>query len=221
MVNANVKTVLGYCRVSTAEQGDSGAGIEAQRRAIEAEARRRGWVLLDVVEDVASGKSLRRPGIRSALDRLAAGEADGLICANLDRLTRDVGDFAHVIKLSAKQDWALRLLDLDIDTSTSTGKLNANIVATFAQFERDRIGDRTRAGLAVRRSEGVRFGRPPLGRSDDLSRRIARQRRAGWTWQKIADKLNRDGVPTLRGSKEWRPSTVRAVTLRVDRRRAR
>ncbi len=192
MHNPNVKTIIGYLRVSTDEQGDNGVGLEAQRRAIEAEAERRGWTLVEVIEDVASGKNLKRPGIQRALAMLAGGEADGMIVAKLDRLGRDVGDFADLLKLSAKQGWALRLLDLDIDTSTSMGEAAAFVVAAFAQAERKRIGERTREGLAVKRSEGIRLGRPPLGKSDALYQRIRRQRSAGWSLQKIADKLNAD-----------------------------
>jgi DNA invertase Pin-like site-specific DNA recombinase len=215
MFNPNVKTVIGYCRVSTAEQGDEGVGLKAQRRAIEAEAERRGWVLVEVIEDVASGKNLKRPGIQRALGMLAGSEADGMIVAKLDRLGRDVGDFADLLKLSAKQGWALRLLDLDIDTSTSMGEAAAFVVAAFAQAERKRIGERTREGLAVKRSEGIRLGRPPLGKGDALYRRIRRQRSAGWSLQRIADKLNEDGVPTPRGGSQWRPSSVQAILKRV------
>lgn len=219
MHNPNVKTVLGYTRVSTAEQGDKGVGLAAQRAAIEAEAERRGWVLLDVIEDKASGKSMKRPGIQRALALLNGGEADALIAAKLDRLTRDVGDFADLLKRSAREGWAVRLLDLDIDTTSSMGEAAAFVIATFAQAERKRIGERTREGLAVKRAEGVRLGRPPLGRSDDLYRRIRRQRSAGWTLKRIADKLNADGIPTARGGSEWRPSSVRAILNRVDQRR--
>ncbi len=71
---------------------------------------------------------------------LAAGQADGLVCAKLDRLGRDVGDFADLLKRSTKERWALRLLDLDIDTSTSMGEAAAFVIAAFAQAERKRIG---------------------------------------------------------------------------------
>ncbi len=67
---------VGYARVSTAEQADSGAGMDAQRHAIRGEAQRRGWSLEDVVEDAGySAKDLRRPGIGVVLERMASGEA--------------------------------------------------------------------------------------------------------------------------------------------------
>ncbi len=214
MYNPNVKSVLGYVRVSTAEQGDDGAGLKAQRRAIEADAERRGWVLVDVIEDVASGKNLKRPGIRRALAMLAAGQADGLVCAKLDRLGRDVGDFADLLKCSTKERWALRLLDLDIDTSTSMGEAAAFVIAAFAQAERKRIGERTREGLAVKRAEGVKLGRPAQLPAK-VAARIKNLRTRGHSLAAIADRLNRDGVATAHGGRQWYPSTVRAVLQRA------
>ena len=86
--------VIGYVRVSTEEQGLSGAGLQAQRAAIIAECERRGWELIEIAEDVGSGKNLKRPGIRAALDTLAAGDASALVVAKLDRLSRSMLDFA-------------------------------------------------------------------------------------------------------------------------------
>lgn len=72
--------VLAYVRVSTEEPGMSGAGLEAQRSAIVAECQRRGWQLIEVVEDVGrSGKDLKRPGIQTAFEALRRGEADALV----------------------------------------------------------------------------------------------------------------------------------------------
>ena len=84
--------VLGYVRVSTEEQSDSGAGLEAQRRAIAAECKRRGWQLVEVIEDAGfSAKDLKRPGIREALRVLEEGDAKALVAAKLDRRSRGRG----------------------------------------------------------------------------------------------------------------------------------
>src|SRR5438270_7416921 len=84
-----IRRALGYIRVSTSDQAENGAGLEAQRRAIADEAKRRGWELVELYEDHASGKSLNgRHELRRALARLSAGEADALIVAKLDRLSR-------------------------------------------------------------------------------------------------------------------------------------
>jgi DNA invertase Pin-like site-specific DNA recombinase len=92
--------VIGYVRVSTDEQAVSRAGLEAQRRAIAAECERRGWHLVETLEDAGySARDLRRPGIQEALRALERGEASALVVAKLDRLSRSMLDFS---KLMAK-----------------------------------------------------------------------------------------------------------------------
>ena len=76
--------VLGYVRVSTEEQSASGAGLAAQRKAIEAECERRGWELVETIEDRGySAKDLKRPGIQLALEMLGSGDAGALVVAKL------------------------------------------------------------------------------------------------------------------------------------------
>src|SRR5829696_4466263 len=96
--------VIGYVRVSTDEQSSSGAGLEAQRRAILAECERRGWHLVEVTEDAGySAKDLKRPGVQEALRVLKAGEASALVVAKLDRLSRSMLDFTRVMAQAQKQ----------------------------------------------------------------------------------------------------------------------
>jgi DNA invertase Pin-like site-specific DNA recombinase len=162
--------VLGYARVSTLEQADSRAGLEAQRRAVEAECERRGWELVEVVEDAGySAKDLRRPGIRSALEALERHQADGLVVAKLDRLSRSMIDFTALMGLARRQSWALVALDCAVDTTTPAGEAMANVLATFAQFERRLIGQRTREALEQKRAQGVASAGP--GRSPRPSAR--------------------------------------------------
>src|SRR5262249_7300448 len=115
--------VLGYARVSTDEQSDSGAGLEGQRRAIKAECKRRSWQLVEVIEDAGfSAKDLKRPGIRAALQVLGAGEAKALVAAKLDRLSRSMIDFTALMATAQKQGWALVALDCAVDTTTPAGE---------------------------------------------------------------------------------------------------
>jgi len=202
--------------VSTEEQADSRAGIEAQRSAILGEAKRRGWTILSVVEDAGySGKDMRRPGVQEALSVLADGGADALVVAKLDRLSRSMLDFAALMNAAQKQGWALVALDLGVDTSTPSGEMMANVLATFAQFERRLISQRTKEALAAKRAAGVRLGRPStLPRQ--VERRILRERRAGRTLAEIADRLNAAGVATAQGGRRWYPATVRAVLRRLS-----
>ncbi|MGD9735921.1 MAG: recombinase family protein [Solirubrobacterales bacterium] len=212
--------VIGYVRVSTDEQGESGAGIEAQRTAITAECERRGWQLLNVAEDPGfSAKDLRRPGIQAALGALSRHQADGLVAAKLDRLSRSMIDFTALMAMAQKQGWALVALDCAVDTTTPAGEAMANVLATFAQFERRLIGQRTKEALAAKRAAGVQLGRP-RALPDHVVDQVAAERRQGGTLREIATRLNDDGVPTAQGGARWHASTVRAVLLSAERQRA-
>jgi len=202
--------IVGYIRVSTAEQGASGAGLEAQRAAIESECGRRGWQLVRVEEDMLSGRTLRRPGLQSALDACRSAEVDGIVVAKLDRLSRSLVDFASLLAEAQAGGWNLVALDLGVDLSTPSGEFLANVMASAAQWERRIIGMRTKEALAVRRMQGVRLGRPPTI-APGLACRIRALRSRGHTLQSICDRLNRDEVPTPRGGAIWRPSSLRAV----------
>jgi DNA invertase Pin-like site-specific DNA recombinase len=170
--------VLGYVRVSTDEQD---AGIEAQRQAIASEVERRGWQLLDVIEDAGySARNLRRPGIQTAQERLRRGKAQALVVAKLDRLSRSMLDFTGLMARAQKEGWALVALDCAVDTTTPAGEAMANVLATFAQFERRLIGQRTREALATKRAAGVRLGRP-RSLPEKVRARIMRERQGGAT----------------------------------------
>ena len=208
---ATAITALGYVRVSTDEQSVSGAGLAAQRSAIEAEAARRGWELLDVVEDAGfSGRDLRRPGIQAVLQALHAKRTEALIVAKVDRLSRSMADFSALMDRSAREGWALVALDLGVDTSTPSGEAMAHVMATFSQLERRMIGQRTKEALAVKRAQGVRLGRPPT-LPEELVQRMRAERAGGATLQAIADGLDRDGIPTAQGGRRWYAATVRDV----------
>jgi DNA invertase Pin-like site-specific DNA recombinase len=206
--------VLAYVRVSSDEQADSRAGLEAQRAAIQRECERRGWEIIEVIEDAGfSAKDLRRPGVSAALEELGRGRADALVVAKLDRLSRSMLDFTAVMAQAQKQGWALVALDCAVDTTTPAGEAMAHVLATFAQFERRLIGQRTREALAMKKRQGVRLGRPQ-SIPPRLARRIRAMRGRGLTLQAICDRLNTEGVPTPRGGTIWRPTSLRAVLAR-------
>jgi DNA invertase Pin-like site-specific DNA recombinase len=168
---------------------------------------------VEVVEDAGfSAKDLKRPGIREALRVLKEGDAKALVAAKLDRLSRSMIDFTALMATAQKQGWALVALDCAVDTTTPAGEAMANVLATFAQFERRLISQRTREALQVKKAAGVRLGRPRL-LPDDVRERIRREREQGATWSAIADQLNDDGVPTAQGGARWWPATVRTVAL--------
>ncbi len=180
--------VVGYIRVSTAEQADSGAGLAAQRTAIAAEVERRGWELVGVEEDAGvSGKTIdRRPALARALASVDSGQASALVVAKLDRLSRSLLDFAGLMERGRKKSWALVALDLAVDTTTPAGEMMANVLASFAQYERRLIGQRTKDALAIKRAQGVRLGRPQTLR-DVVVARIVAEHAAGETITAIVE----------------------------------
>lgn len=207
---------IGYMRVSTSEQGDSGAGLEAQEHAIRGEITRRGWEMVDLRHDVASGKSLRhRDQLGLTLRDLAAGHADTLIVAKLDRLSRSVLDFAHIMETATAGGWALTVLDLGVDTTTPNGKLIANIMCALAEWERELIGARTRDALAAVKARGTRLGRRS-GLDRETVRLIGVLRRQGLSYGAIARTLTDEGVETGQGGR-WHASTVRGIALSASR----
>jgi DNA invertase Pin-like site-specific DNA recombinase len=152
-----------------------------------------------------------RPGLTGALEAVEAGEADALLVAKLDRLSRSLVDFSALMERSRRKGWALIALDLGVDTSTPSGEMLANVLAVFAQFERRLIGQRTREALQVKKAAGVTLGRPRL-LPEEVRSRIRGEREQGSSWPQIAQRLNDEKVPTAQGGRWW-PATVRLVAL--------
>lgn len=206
--------IAAYSRVSTTEQADSGLGLDAQRRTVEAEAERRGWGTIGLVAEVGSGASVtRRPLLAELLDRLDAGEADALVVARLDRLARSVGDFARIMERAERRGWALVVLDLGVDTSTPAGRMLASVVAATAAYERDLIRQRTREALAAKKAQGARLGRPSRLDRGTLAL-IVSMREQGATLRTIAAELQAQGYPTATGNTTWTAQQV-AQALRT------
>lgn len=208
--------VIGYVRVSTEEQSISGLGLADQRSVIAAEAARRGWDDIAYVADEGfSAKNLARPGIAGALVSLSSGKASVLVVSKLDRLSRSILDFVTLMDTAKRQGWELVVLDLNIDTSTPSGGLMANVMASFSEYERQIIASRTSAALQQLKAQGVRLGRPRT-LPQEVTTRVLRDRAAGMTMAAIAASLNADGVETARGGKAWYPSTVKGVLVSAD-----
>lgn len=201
---------IGYCRVSTDEQGDSGLGLAAQKQTIQQEVVRRDWEFQTMYGDVASGKSMKgRKDFGFALDVLRDGQADVLVVAKLDRLSRSVSDFAAILAQSQREGWALDICDLGVDTTTPSGKMVAQIMMVLAEWEREMIGDRTKRALEQARASGTRLGRPSNIEPATLQL-IRVLRDAGKSYAAIADALAAEGVPTAQGGR-WHGATVRKL----------
>jgi peptidoglycan hydrolase-like protein with peptidoglycan-binding domain len=202
--------VLGY--VSVPAEGPLEATAGPQARAIEAACTARGWTFVGGVRErePADGKGLQRPGLEHALGRLRRGEADCLVVAELGRLTRSVVELGDLLAWLERAGRRLVVLDVGIDTSTEAGRLAIDAVATVSGMEHVRMGERTRKGLAAARAKGA-VGRPAVSDRPELVDRITTMRAEGMTLQAIADALNANGEPTLRGGARWRPSSVQSA----------
>ena len=214
-LTSDAQRVVGYVRVSTEEQSDSGAGLAAQRSAIAAEATRRGWQLVAIYEDAAaSGKSLNgRPGLQSALVAIEGGEAGALVVAKLDRLSRSLLDFARIMQRAQREGWALVALDSPADLTTPSGEAMAGVMAVFAQLERRLISERTKAALAERKAAGVRLGRERLI-TPEIEERVRVLRAEGLSIRGVAGALTAEGIGAPGGG-PWRPSTLHRVLGRA------
>ncbi|MCV7385374.1 recombinase family protein [Mycolicibacter longobardus] len=208
-MSADGRLFFGYCRVSTEEQADSRNGLEAQRAAIDADANRRGWTVEHYVDEAASGKYING-NLREVLQLLASGQGDGLIVAKLDRLARSVVHAANIIEDAQAQGWSLVVLDLNLDLTTAAGRMMARTVVNFAEYERELISERTKAGLAAKKARGEPIGRPRLAKPG-VVRRIVMDRNTGLSFGAIAKALESDGVLSPAGRPNWQTSTVRRI----------
>jgi DNA invertase Pin-like site-specific DNA recombinase len=200
--------VIGYVTVSSeANRNEADPAVHQ----IEAACESAQWELNEVVTDRESGHGLERPGLAYALRQIAEGKARGLVVSDLRRLSRSIVDLGALMEWFRDAGAGLVALDLGVDTSTPVGHEVAAALITLGDWEHKRIARRTRSGLAGVRASGRPTGRPSVSDRPDLVERITAMRAANMTLQAIADQLNAEGVPTLRGGAMWRPSSVQAA----------
>ena len=204
--------VIGYVSVPEAEQLDREL-LNRQTAAIHRLCHQRGWTLVEVVRDVEAAKntSRERAGLRYALELVAGGDADCLAVSQLRRLSPSAAAMGSILRSIAASRARLVALDLGLDTATPEGRKAANVLIAMSGWERERVAERTRKGLQAARAKGVPISRPAVEDVPVLKQWIAAMRAQGMTLQAISDRLNQDRVPTLRGGKEWRPSSVQAA----------
>ncbi len=159
-----------YTRVSTDEQASKEFNsLAAQRDAAEAfiaSQRAEGWLLVpDHYDDAGiSGATLERPALQRLLRDIEAGRIDIVICYKIDRLSRSLMDFSRLIEVFDANNVTFVSVTQSFSTTTSMGRLTLNILLSFAQFEREVIGERVRDKIAASRARGIWMGGPvPLG----------------------------------------------------------
>jgi len=144
-----------YARVSTLDQEPENQ-LQELRRYIEA----RGWTAVEYVDRGVSGAKDRRPALDQLLIDARRRKVDVVVCWRLDRLGRNLRHLVTLIEEFQAMGIAFVSLGEGIDCTTPAGKLQLHILAALAEFERARIQERVRAGLARAKSQGVRLGRP-------------------------------------------------------------
>jgi site-specific DNA recombinase len=150
--------VVGYVRVSLDKQAEHGVSLDAQEEKLRAYATLYGLELVALISDEGeSAKSLERPGLQRALGMLEAGEADGLLVAKLDRLTRSVRDLGALVEDYFHEHELLSVAE-HVDTRTSAGRLVLNVLASVSQWEREAIGERTSTALRHKQARGEYVG---------------------------------------------------------------
>lgn len=232
--------VVGYLRVSTDEQAESGAGLAAQRDAIERHCERLGWSLQEVHEDDGiSGKAKldKRLGLMDAIN--AIGKGDVLLVAKRDRLARDMMSSILLEQMVAKKGGRIvSVAGEGTDDDDPTSVLMRRMVDAFAEYERLVIAARTRAALQAKKRRGQRTGRVPFGKvlvektiirsksgrpaqlADNAEQlkvvvRVQRLKAEGKSMRAIADQLTDEKVPTATGRSRWSHSTVQRFLQRA------
>ncbi len=160
----------GYVRVSTDEQAREGYGLAAQDQAVRAYCQAQSWELVEVYTDAGrSGKSLQgREELVRLLDAAQAGRFERVVFWRLDRLGRNLRDLLDVCDQLEKLDIGVVSIQESIDTGTPGGRMMRSVLGALAEFEREAIIERTRAGMAEKKRRGEWVGGVPTGfRRDD------------------------------------------------------
>jgi site-specific DNA recombinase len=224
--------VVGYIRVSTEEQANSGLSLGAQRTKVQGYCDLYDLSLIDVIEDSGqSAKSLNRKGLTRALAMLRKGQADGIVIPKLDRLTRSVGDWQTLIDdyFGERPGKQLFSVQDSIDTRTAAGRLVLNVLLSVAQWEREAIGERTSDALQHKIRNGERCGKVRFGydlaadgkslvpnRTEQKAIGLMRcLRSTGESLRDIAAELNRRGIATKEG-RAWIHTSVKGILARAS-----
>lgn len=146
-----VSMLIGYARTSTQDQKYS---LEAQVEELKAAGCKRCY------QEEVSSVDAKRPELEKALDYIREG--DILVVKKLDRLARSVADTVKIQEQLEAKKAGLKILDMEIDTSTPSGRLQFNLFAAIAQFEREVMLERQKVGIARAKAEGKYTGRQPL-----------------------------------------------------------
>lgn len=169
--------LIGYARTSTLDQT---AGLDAQQRDLTAAGCERVYV-----EQVSSVDVGERQELARALDNLRSGDA--LVVTKLDRLARSMAHLMGLLAIIDGKGASLRILSMNLDTGTPTGRLMLNVLGSVAQFEREIMLERQREGIAKAKAAGKYKGRKPTAQA--MAKEITKLRAEGRSMGEIAAAL--------------------------------
>jgi DNA invertase Pin-like site-specific DNA recombinase len=225
MINKERVKAVGYVRVSTEQQASDGVSLAAQREKIEQYCALYDLDLIAVVEDAgASAKTLERDGLSEVLTLMEAGQAQALVVAKLDRLTRSVADLATLLEKYFDGRFDLVSVGEQVNTGTAAGRLVLNVLMSVSQWEREAISERTKTALQHKKARGQRVGSVPYGyrldadgvmlnedaEEQEIIHAVEKFHAAGLSLGKIAAQLGTHGY-TSRGGGKWHPQTIKNI----------
>jgi DNA invertase Pin-like site-specific DNA recombinase len=204
---------IGYVSSASPARPDE-RELRRQAEQIERYCAHRGWTLRKLVWETnqdAAAAAGGRPALDYAFRCLESEHGTCLVVARLETLSNSIADLGGVLTQLERRGAHLLCIEPEIDTESEAGATVLRALIAVSQRERQRQGERTRKGLVRARSKRA-LSRPAVEDRPEIRARILAMRASGMTLQAIADRLNADGVPTLRGGARWRPSSVHATT---------
>jgi DNA invertase Pin-like site-specific DNA recombinase len=170
------------------------------------------WSIVEIARDLVQAErpGLDRSELGRVLRRLESCEDSCLVVAQLGRLSGSAADLADVLSRLTERGIRLVAVDVQMDTATAPGRLAADALISVGAWERQRIEGSAEA-FATSPGKSSPSSRPAVHDVPALKQHIVDMRASGMTLQAIADRLNAEGVPTLRGGQRWRPSSVQAA----------
>jgi DNA invertase Pin-like site-specific DNA recombinase len=186
--------------------------LREQTAAIRALCAELGWDLRGIAREVAQAElpGLDRRDLGYLLGRLGAVEGSCLVVAQLGRLSSSAADLSLVLGWLKEHGIRLVAVDVRMDTVTRAGRLAADALMSVGAWERQRA-ERSPDAPSAPRPKDAPSDRPAVRDLPALRQHIVEMRASGMTLQAIADRLNAEGIPTLRGGLKWRPSSVQAA----------
>lgn len=224
-------SVVAYIRISTFKQ-ETGLSKEAQKESIRVYAKLYGYKIMKYIIERGSAANLRRSGLQKALAYLNTKQAKGLIVFSIDRVTRSLSHFGMLFDRYFKDD-KCKLISLreQVDTTTAAGKFQLNTTMAFAQFERERVGERVRNSMELKRSRGewtggeIKYGytvtyekkgQKLIGRlteneaEQNILRKVRQLKFEGLSLRLIGQQLALDGLHPRKGS-IWHSQTIKRM----------